>query len=123
MASSTTKRLRSTWLRCTPQILHHSIDSFDESWTIDYAYRAPSALRVDMNFEYSDKVNELKQRLCAFMDEHIYPSEARFYQEIECDRWAPTRVIEELKPKARAAGLWNLFLPDHENGAGLSNLE
>ncbi len=57
------------------------------------------------------------------MDEHIYPNEKRFYQEIEKNPWAPTRVIEELKPKARAAGLWNLFLPHDENGAGLSNLE
>jgi acyl-CoA dehydrogenase len=76
-----------------------------------------------MNFEYSSKVKELKQRLCAFMDEHIYPNEERFYQEIERNRWAPTRVIEELKPKARSAGLWNLFLPDNEYGAGLTNLE
>jgi acyl-CoA dehydrogenase len=57
------------------------------------------------------------------MDEYIYPNEKRFYQEIENARWSPTRVIEELKPKARAAGLWNLFLPDDENGAGLTNLE
>jgi acyl-CoA dehydrogenase len=76
-----------------------------------------------MNFDYTDKVKALLTRLRAFMDEHIYPNEKRFYQEIESDRWAPTRVIEELKPKARAAGLWNLFLPDDENGAGLSNLE
>jgi acyl-CoA dehydrogenase len=65
----------------------------------------------------------LLTRLRAFMDEHIYPNEKRFYQEIENARWSPTRVIEELKPKARAAGLWNLFLPDDENGAGLTNLE
>jgi acyl-CoA dehydrogenase len=57
------------------------------------------------------------------MDEHIYPNEKRYYQEIENDRWAPTKVIEELKPKARAAGLWNLFLPDDDHGAGLTNLE
>ncbi|MGB8132103.1 MAG: acyl-CoA dehydrogenase family protein [Candidatus Angelobacter sp.] len=76
-----------------------------------------------MNFDYSDKVKSLEQRLRAFMDERIYPNEKRYYQEIERDRWAPTKVIEELKPKARAAGLWNLFLPDDENGAGLSNLE
>ncbi len=76
-----------------------------------------------MNFDYSDKVKSLEQRLRAFMDEHIYPNEKRYYQEIEHDRWAPTKVIEELKPKARAAGLWNLFLPDDENGAGLTNLE
>jgi acyl-CoA dehydrogenase len=76
-----------------------------------------------MNFDYSDKVKSLLQRLSAFMDEHIYPNEARFYQEIEANRWAPTKVIEDLKPKARAAGLWNLFLPDKEHGAGLTNLE
>ena len=76
-----------------------------------------------MNFDYTDKVKALLKRLHAFMDEHIYPNEKRFYQEIENDRWAPSKVIEELKPKARAAGLWNLFLPDDENGAGLSNLE
>lgn len=63
------------------------------------------------------------KRLNAFMDEHIYPNEKRFYQETEKDRWTPTRVIEELKPKARAAGLWNLFLPESEDGAGLTNLE
>jgi acyl-CoA dehydrogenase len=76
-----------------------------------------------MNFDYTDKVKSLQQRLRAFMDEHIYPSEKRYYQEIERDRWAPSKVIEELKPKARAAGLWNLFLPHDANGAGLSNLE
>ncbi|HZE22618.1 MAG TPA: acyl-CoA dehydrogenase family protein [Blattabacteriaceae bacterium] len=76
-----------------------------------------------MNFDYTDKVKSLQQRLRAFMDEHIYPNEKRYYQEIENDRWAPTKVIEELKPKARAAGLWNLFLPDDDHGAGLTNLE
>jgi acyl-CoA dehydrogenase len=76
-----------------------------------------------MNFDYSEKVKSLEQRLRAFMDEHIYPNEKRYYQEIENDRWAPTKVIEELKPKARSAGLWNLFLPDDDQGAGLSNLE
>src|SRR5690349_570763 len=76
-----------------------------------------------MNFDYTAKVKALLTRLNAFMDEHIYPNEKRFYQEIENDRWSPTRVIEELKPKARGAGLWNLFLPDDENGAGLTNLE
>ena len=57
------------------------------------------------------------------MDEHIYPNERRFLDEIESDRWKPTRIVEELKPKARAADLWNLFMPDQENGAGLTNLE
>jgi acyl-CoA dehydrogenase len=76
-----------------------------------------------MNFEFNEKTKELQRRLQAFMDEHIYPNEKRFLEEIERDRWKPTRIIEELKPKARAAGLWNLFLPDNENGAGLTNLE
>jgi acyl-CoA dehydrogenase len=57
------------------------------------------------------------------MEEHIYPNEQRFQDEIERNRWSPTRIIEELKPKARGAGLWNLFLPDSELGAGLSNFE
>ena len=76
-----------------------------------------------MEFTFSEKAKELQQRLRMFMDEHIYPNEARFQEEIERKRWSPTLVIEELKPKARAAGLWNLFLPDKECGAGLTNLE
>ena len=76
-----------------------------------------------MNFEFSDKVKELQQRLQSFMNQHIYPNEQRFLDEVGRNRWAPTRVIEKLKPKARAAGLWNLFLSNDENGAGLTNLE
>jgi acyl-CoA dehydrogenase len=76
-----------------------------------------------MTFESSDKVKRLEQRLQAFMDEHIYPNEQRFHDEVERERWKPAKVIEELKPRARAAGLWNLFLPNDENGAGLTNLE
>ncbi len=76
-----------------------------------------------MDFHFSQKVKDLQQRLTAFMDEHIYPNERRFHDEIQRERWAPTAIIEELKPKARAAGLWNLFLPDDEQGAGLTNLE
>ena len=76
-----------------------------------------------MRFESTDKVKDLERRLRAFMDEHIYPNEQRFHDEVERSRWTPTKVIEELKPKARAAGLWNLFLPDSEFGAGLTNLE
>jgi len=76
-----------------------------------------------MKFEFSDKVKDLECRLEAFMNEHIYPNERRFLEEVERNRWTPTPVIEELKPKARAAGLWNLFLPDSEYGAGLTNLE
>src|SRR3989449_3431070 len=76
-----------------------------------------------MHFELSQKTKDLQQQLTAFMEEHIYPNEQRFHEEIQRERWSPTQVIEELKPKARAAGLWNLFLPHDEHGAGLSNLE
>jgi acyl-CoA dehydrogenase len=77
-----------------------------------------------MTFEYSDKVRELQNRVSAFLAEHIYPNEGKYQEQIEeGDRWQPTPIIEELKPKARAAGLWNLFLPDSEYGAGLSNFE
>jgi acyl-CoA dehydrogenase len=76
-----------------------------------------------MNFEFSAKTKELQQRLQAFMDAHVYPNEDRFEKEVAREPWRPTPVIEELKVKARSEGLWNLFLPDHENGVGLSNLE
>src|SRR5216683_8135947 len=76
-----------------------------------------------MNFDFSDKTKDLQRRLQAFMDEQIYPNEPRLETEIERNRWTPAQIIEKLKPKARAAGLWNLFLPDNENGAGLTNLE
>jgi len=77
-----------------------------------------------MDFEYSDKVKELQQRLSAFMDEHIYPNERVFRQQIdEGDRWQPVPIIENLKEKARTAGLWNLFLAHSAYGPGLTNLE
>ncbi|WP_334190518.1 acyl-CoA dehydrogenase family protein [Noviherbaspirillum sp.] len=81
-----------------------------------------------MDFQYSPKVQELQKRLIAFMDEHIYPNEAKFHGEIaenrrKGDAWVPTVLMEELKKKARAAELWNLFLPESEHGAGLTNLE
>ena len=77
-----------------------------------------------MDFDYSPKVKDLQGRLSAFMEAHVYPNELRHHQEVaEGDRWQPTRVIEELKAKARAAGLWNLFLPHSERGAGLTNTE
>jgi acyl-CoA dehydrogenase len=75
-----------------------------------------------MLFEISDKAKLLQQNLSAFMEDHIYPNEARFHREVQRDRWNPVSFIEDLKSKARAAGLWNLFLPE-ENGGGLSNLE
>jgi acyl-CoA dehydrogenase len=76
-----------------------------------------------VNFEFSDKVKDLERRLQSFMDEYVYSNEQRHHDEIQRNRWLPTPVIEELKPKARAAGLWNLFLPESEYGAGLTNLE
>ena len=82
-----------------------------------------------MDFEYSPRVKKMQAQLLAFMDEHIYPNEKRYHEEVEANRRAgdafvPTRLIEELKPKARAVGLWNLFLPRSERvPEGLSNLE
>jgi acyl-CoA dehydrogenase len=76
-----------------------------------------------MPYEPSEKTKLLSAKLTAFMQEHIYPNESRHHEEISKNRWQPTRIIEELKPKARAAGLWNLFLPNDEQGAGLTNLE
>ena len=83
-----------------------------------------------MMFDYSDRMNDLLERLRAFMGEHIYPNEARYEQEVgEGARWKVLPLIEELKPLAKAAGLWNLFLnlSDHDTaewkGPGLTNLE
>ena len=77
-----------------------------------------------MTYDQSDKSKILCERLTAFMNDHIYPNESRYHEEIKKNRWQPTQIIEELKPKARAAGLWNLFLPDNnEYGAGLTNLD
>ncbi len=77
-----------------------------------------------MHVETSEKSRDLQQRLTAFMDEHIYPNEAAFLRQIaDGDRWQPVPRVEELKAKARAAGLWNLFLPESEYGAGLTNVE
>ncbi|MGI9605283.1 MAG: acyl-CoA dehydrogenase family protein [Acidimicrobiales bacterium] len=76
-----------------------------------------------MDFTPSARVVEQSERVNAFMDEHVYPNEHVVHQQVEADRWAQPAIIEELKVKAHEAGLWNLFLPDAEYGAGLSNLE
>ncbi|MEZ5376045.1 MAG: acyl-CoA dehydrogenase family protein [Acidimicrobiales bacterium] len=77
-----------------------------------------------MNLDPSPRTLELAERLEAFMDEHIYPNEARYFAEsMELGPWAVWPVIEELKLLAREAGLWNLFLPESDDGAGLTNLE
>ena len=75
-----------------------------------------------MNFEYTNRTKELMVRLTGFMDKYIYPNEARYYQEVSEGRFWPS-IVEELKPKAREQGLWNLFLPESEYGGGLTNLE
>jgi acyl-CoA dehydrogenase len=77
-----------------------------------------------VNFTHSDKVKDLARRLAAFMEANVYPNEKTFRAQIaEGDRWQPTAIVEELKAKARAEGLWNLFLPESKRGAGLTNLE
>ena len=81
-----------------------------------------------MDFGYSPKVQQLQSRLQAFMAQHIYPNEAVYEEEVASNRargnpWVPTRTMEALKEKAKAEGLWNLFLPESDHGAGLSNLE
>jgi acyl-CoA dehydrogenase len=92
---------------------------------------------ITMDFAYSHKTQELQARLSSFMQEHVYPNEARYSAEIAANtssgrRWTPLSLIEELKPKARALGLWNLFLPPSAQGhddatpareGGLSNLD
>ncbi len=77
-----------------------------------------------MDFSYSPKTQELLDKLIAFRDEHIYPNEEVFSRQVnEGDRWAAVPVVAELQALAREQGLWNLFLPEPEYGAGLSNLE
>ena len=70
-----------------------------------------------MNFDFSDKVKSLIAQLSEFMDEHIYPNEKTFQEQLAQNRWQPPAIIEELKEKAKSAGLWNLFLPESELGA------
>ena len=78
-----------------------------------------------MSFEPSEKTKQLQARLKAFMDAHVYPNERRFHDELTApgDRWRVLPLMEELKAKARSQSLWNLFLPESERGAGLTNLE
>jgi acyl-CoA dehydrogenase len=76
-----------------------------------------------MLFTSSDRARQYHERLTAFMNDHIYPSEATCHEQLQTERWRPPPIVEELKVRARAAGLWNLFLPDASLGAGLSTLE
>src|SRR5215471_7464697 len=78
-----------------------------------------------MDFDYSPKVKALQKRLQEFMDAYVYPNEETYYNQVNSqgDRWQIPPIMEELKAKAKSAGLWNLFLPESERGAGLTNLE
>lgn len=77
-----------------------------------------------MDFEYSEKTEELALRVTQFMRDHIYPNEPVFDEQVaEGDRWSPVPVLEDLKAKAKTEGLWNLFLPESDYGAGLTNTE
>lgn len=81
-----------------------------------------------MDFQYSDKVKDLRQQLLTFMDDYIYPNEETYQQQKAANKergraYAKVPIIDELKEKARAQGLWNLFLPEEEYGPGLTNLE
>ena len=81
-----------------------------------------------MDFSHSEKVRDLQERVNRFMDAYVYPAEQLYHEEVEANRragnpWQVTKVVEDLKKKARAADLWNLFLPHSEHGAGLTNLE
>ena len=78
-----------------------------------------------MNFDFSPKVVELSSRIAGFMKSHVYPNESAYYEFLDrgASRWVIPPIMEDLKQKARAAGLWNLFLPQSEHGAGLTNLE
>ena len=79
-----------------------------------------------MNFDYSDKTKSLIEDVANFMDKHIYPAEPIYNQQMKDfgdNRWQVVPVLEELKAKAKEAGLWNLFLPESDLGAGLTNLE
>jgi acyl-CoA dehydrogenase len=76
-------------------------------------------------FEFSEKTRGVRERVEAFMDELVYPNEAKYHEQLEASgsRWSVPQVVEELKEEAKARGLWNLFLPVSDLGAGLTNLE
>ena len=78
-----------------------------------------------MDFEYSERTMKLRREVEEFMDAYIYPNEALYYQQLDEGetRWETPPILEELKAKAKSAGLWNLFLPESERGAGLTNME
>ena len=77
-----------------------------------------------VGFQVSPRAKEVYRKLRAFMEAHVFPNERKFHEQIgQGDRWLPVPLMEELKARARGEGLWNLFLPESEYGAGFSNLE
>ena len=78
-----------------------------------------------MDFDYTDKVKKLRAKVQSFMNDVVYPNEPVYHEQFEAqaDRWQTPQIIEDMKVQARDAGLWNLFLPESERGAGLTNLE
>ena len=78
-----------------------------------------------MDFEYSERTVKIRREIEEFMDAYIYPNEELYYQQLDEgeSRWEHPPILEELKEKAKSAGLWNMFLPDSERGAGLTNME
>ena len=74
-------------------------------------------------FALTPRAAALRDRVLAFMADHVYPNEATWWAEVAANRWKPTGIVESLKARAREQGLWNLFLPDSTRGAGLTNLE
>src|SRR5258708_39213266 len=110
---------RKCWLGCNPRISRKAWHTSSKN-----GLRLSQADKESpVNFEFSDKAKDLQRRLQIFLDKHIYPNEQRYRDEVEQKPWSPTRIIEELKPKARAAGLGKLFLPESEHSAGVTNLE
>jgi acyl-CoA dehydrogenase len=97
---------------------------------MDSCFRGNDGVKIGlsgnrMDFDYSQKTKDLLARLNGFMDAHVYPNEHLYQQQLDAaaDRWRHPPILDQLKEKARAAGLWNLFLSDSNHGAGLSNLE
>jgi acyl-CoA dehydrogenase len=81
-------------------------------------------MSLELSFQFSDRAKDLHQRVLAFAEQNVAAAEAVYAAQVaEGDRWQPTRIMEDLKRKARAEGLWNLFLPNSERGAGLTNVE
>src|SRR5262249_18022932 len=111
------------WMRsCNGRCWAKSCSSWIKVCAARARRAAPRGSGVD--FQYSAKSRDYLGRLGVFMDEHIYPNEERFEAQHRAgDRWQEPPLLQELKQRARAAGLWNLFLPDSPHGAGLTNLE